>query len=145
MNKIYLTFFAFAVFLVLVSSCKPEDDPDPIPTDPRDKIVDTWRCDENSQVFDKSMMTIYTVSISVDDASTDMVVIDNFYQLGANNYIKAVLSGTDLTISGQVISGHTVNGTGLITDNFKKISWTYFVNDGSGEIDTCTAVYTPAF
>jgi hypothetical protein len=139
MNK-YLLLLA-SVLLIIAVSCEPED-PDDITEDPREKIENTWRCDENSQVFST---TTYTVDVKIDAASDNDVLIYKFYNLGSDKFLHATLSGTSLSITNQTIDGNVVNGNGLILNNYKKIQWTYYVDDGSGVIDTVTADYIPAY
>ncbi|MFH2142587.1 MAG: hypothetical protein ABIJ97_09210 [Bacteroidota bacterium] len=135
-------FFFLLAGLSLMISCEP-DDPDDSTDDPRDKIENTWRCDENSQVFST---TTYTVDIKKDATSEDKVLIYRFYNLGAQKFLKATLNGTSLTISNQIIDDNIISGSGLIMNNFKKIQWTYYVDDGSGvSIDTVSADYIPAY
>lgn len=127
-------------------SCQPEEEEPVVSDDLRDRLENTWSCDENSSIFDKSIKTIYTTEIVKDTTTSNMVLIYNFYQLGSNKYLRAKLSGSSLTITNQILDGNTINGTGNITNSYKKIEWTYYVDDGSGSsIDTCTAIYTPAF
>ncbi|GAB4292995.1 MAG: hypothetical protein Kow0068_18150 [Marinilabiliales bacterium] len=133
-----------SIILIFLVSCQPDENDDNLNDDVRDNLVKTWQCDENSQIYSKSTMTIYTVDIQKDDSSQDDILIYNFYNLGNEYYVKASLSGSELKIIQQEISGHTVNGTGIITNNFKRIDWQYYVDDGSGiDIDTVTAVYIP--
>ena len=108
--------------------------------DPRDKIVDVWTCIENSQIF-KSTTGSYTVEISKDQADSTKLIIENFYNLNREKYIKASLSGKSLAISNQNIEGFIFNGSGTITNNYNKIEWTYKVELPDGDIDNVTAVY----
>jgi len=55
----------------------------------------------------------------------------------------ATVAGMNLILSNQMIEGgFTVYGSGTISSNYKEISFSYTVDDGSGTADHCTAVYT---
>jgi hypothetical protein len=104
------------------------------------KIEGEWTCDEQSEIF-KATAEVYTVTISADADNTSGVIIDNFYGLNAS--AKANVSGMSLIIPNQnVEGGFSVSGSGTISSNFEKINLTYTVDDGSGTVDHCTAVYT---
>lgn len=99
-----------------------------------------WTCDETSEIY-KSTTSVYSVSISPDPDNENGVIIDNFYGLGAAVY--ADVSGMNLVVNLQTASGgYEVSGSGVISNNYREINWVYNVDDGSGVIDHCTAVYT---
>lgn len=108
--------------------------------DARDKIADVWSCIENSQIF-KSATGSYTVEISKDPADSTKVIIENFYNLDRNGYVKARLSGKTLSVSNQEIDRYVFNGKGIITNNYNKIEWTYQVEHPDGDFDNVTATY----
>jgi len=117
-------------------SCEPENS-DPQTDDTREKFVETWHCEEESQVFGTST---YSLSIEMDEYDDDNIVIYNFYQLGAQMYLTAKLNGSSFSINNKTIDNNTVNGTGSILNNSKRIEWEYYVDDGNS-IDTVTSVY----
>ncbi len=108
--------------------------------DARDKIADVWTCIENSQIF-KSATGSYTVEISKDPSDSTKVIIENFYNLERNSYVKARLNGKTLSISNQEIDRYIFNGNGTITNNYNKIEWTYQVEHPDGDFDNVTAMY----
>ena len=128
--------FLGIVVSALMISCESEEN-NPPSDDPRENLVETWHCEEESQIFGTST---YSLSIEIDEYNDDNVVIYNFYQLGAQMYLVAKLNGTNLTISNQTIDNNTVSGSGIIINNFKRIEWDYYVDDGSS-IDTVSSVY----
>ena len=129
-------------FVILSSSCEDLFELE-TSDDVRDKIIRTWECIEYSQVFYKSTTGSYTVDISKDPYDSTYVVLDNFYGLGIGYDLRAKLDGKNLTINNETIDDHIVNGTGVITNNYKQIDWEYNVELPDGEIDNVTAVYTP--
>ena len=132
-------FISIIIIIALTNSC--EDILDLEDTgDPRDRIIDTWLCNEDSEIF-KSVTGSYYVDISKDPNDSTKIVLDNFYQLGIGRDLKARLNGKTLTIINQNIEGYIFNGSGTITSNYDKISWTYKVEHTDGDIDNVTAVF----
>ena len=106
-----------------------------------------WNVDEQSQNF-KAANASYRVYISISPQDSSRLQIFNFYHLGNDTEVLAKTDGNRLELlSNQSVStsGVTytiVSGTGIITDDYRNIDWEYKVDDGSGEIDNATAVYT---
>jgi hypothetical protein len=106
------------------------------------KLEGSWQCDETSTIF-KSTEDIYSIYISPSETDSTRIFISNFYQLGNNVEAEASVSGYTITIPKKIIAGdYEVRGSGTISSNLKEISWTYFVDDGSGQEDEVEAVYT---
>lgn len=137
-------FILVAFICTFVYSCKPDDPVDPVPVDPRDKITGSWKCDEVSEVGGSQT---FTVNISNHSSDSTKIWIENIYGLSTStNKVSAyaILSNTTLSISIQTVVNDTyiINGNGTISSNFKTINFSYQVNDGSGDLDNVTAVYT---
>jgi|YNPMSStandDraft_1061717.scaffolds.fasta_scaffold00168_31 hypothetical protein len=118
------------------TACNP-DDPEPDTGDIRDKLVDSWKCTENSATYGTQN---YYVEITKDNQN-GYIIIDNFFNLGLGKSIKAYVSGQTVTINNQTVSGHLFNGSGTISSNFKSISWQYTFDEGNGQ-ENVTATYT---
>ncbi len=104
------------------------------------KLEGEWSCDEQSELY-KATSEVYSVYISPDADNEAGVIIDNFY--GLQTDARANIAGMSLIIPNQNLEGgFTVSGSGTISDDFKQIDLTYTVDDGSGVVDHCTAVYT---
>jgi hypothetical protein len=104
------------------------------------RIEGEWTVDEDSDFY-KSGKSVYTVTISPDPDTEGGVIIDNFYGLNVPAY--AVLSGMSLIVNTQTMAGgYEVEGSGRIDNNYNEIVWEYTVDDGSGAVDSVTAVYT---
>jgi hypothetical protein len=140
MNRIIKTTLAALAASICISSCE-----DLIDTgssgDPRDKLVDTWKVEENPGPF-KSVLEIYWVEIAKHPFDSTRIRIYNFYNVDAE--AVAILDGNDLILPEQELKGgFTVNGTGTVQGSkANEIIWTYFVDDGSGEVQSVQAVYT---
>jgi hypothetical protein len=139
MKKIPLySAFIFLLTIGLFFSCNPDDGGDPAPTDPRDKFVGSWLCQETSQSGNSS----FSVTISIDGSNSSQIFLDNFYHLGVGKKVYGVVAGNNVTLPNQVVNGFTVkSGNGTIVNSDTKINFSYVVNDGADD-DSCTAVYT---
>lgn len=137
--KVFNLLTIFTVLLALSVSC--EDADDLFGNEQIAELEGEWSVDENSEIFDKSTMSTYTVSISADPDNTNGIIIDNFYNVGIS--VRANVSGNSLTIPNQnAEDGYSVHGSGTISLNRSQISLDYIVNDGSSQDDHCTAIYT---
>lgn len=116
--------------------CQPDETTEP--TDDRDKFVAAWTCAENSSQTQNSS---FTVDINKSASVTTQIEIENFYNVGFSNKAKAEISGSSLTIPSQLYSGKQIHGSGTMVSN-NTITMTYYVDLGSGTIDTCTATLT---
>ena len=133
--------YVLGVFTImsLLTSCDPNDpnnNPQPI-DDPRDNYVGSWLCNEHSNLNGNSS---FSVTISLNPNNSTQIHLLNFYQLSGQQ-VYGVVTSNSVTIPSQQITNFNVKGTGTISNNYTKIDWNYYVNDGS-DIDTCTAVFT---
>ena len=138
MKKIFRTTLFTAIFASLIIACNPDDPNTPDNTDPRDKFVGSWLCNENSHLNGNSS---FTVTASLNPSNSSQIYLANFYQLGTSQKVYGVVASSSVTIPSQTLSSVTVRGSGDITNNDTKINWTYYVDDGA-DIDTCTAIYS---
>jgi len=134
----FSSFFKFIVFIILVTfvACDP-DDPTPDTGDIRDKLVSSWKCQENSATYG---LQNYYVEIFKDTVS-GVIIIDNFFNLGLGKSIKANVSGQNITINNQMLDGNLFNGSGTVSSNYNSISWSYTFDEGNGP-EAVSAVYT---
>jgi hypothetical protein len=110
--------------------------------DVRERLEGEWSCDETSEIF-KSTAEKFSVYISPHTHDSTKVLIDNFYGLGWDVSAVATVSGRNLYISSQTVGDEfTIIGSGTISSNYNEIKWNYSVEDGSGEVDNVSAVYT---
>jgi hypothetical protein len=122
---------------LLIISCAPEDNTSPTPTDVRDKWIGTYTCEETENA---SNVTTFDISIRKNTATTDGLIISNFYNIGSQYNLNATLSGTSISINQQTLNGFTITGSGT-TSGATKMNFNYSVQAG-GNTSTCTAVAT---
>lgn len=121
------------LLLVFVTGC--EDLTDALSS--RDRIVDTWKCDEVSGDFGSQT---YYVNITSNSADETKVKIENFYNI-SSLVVNATVNTLSLSIPSQTVGGYTISGSGTISAKYDKITLTYTVNDGGGT-DHVTATYS---
>lgn len=136
-NSIRIILFAVLLPLFLYAC---EIEPNSPSGDFRDNIVDTWSCKETSITSNNT--STYPSDISKHPTDSSKVLIDNFYQIGIGYDAYAILNKYTLTIPLQNIRGFSIKGSGTISANFKSINFSYSVDDGSGQIDQVTALYS---
>ncbi|MCK5537325.1 MAG: hypothetical protein KAI79_10890 [Bacteroidales bacterium] len=124
--KINRIFVSLSVFIVLLTPACFEDDLGDI----RDNITGTWRCQEESQLFE---VQYYDVDISKDESDELQIVIYNFFDRKQD--VLAVVSGFSLTIEAQEIDGWLIEGTGEMSTNYEIITWQFTADDGNGPED----------
>ncbi len=134
MRRILILFIAS---LLLTTACE-ELFPDPDGGDIISALEDNWRVEEESQVFGK---TNYIVEIERQPSDSSRIYVDNFYNVDATAGV--FVNNRSLSIPDQVLDGgYRVYGTGTVSRDTESISWQYSIDDGSGEPDNVTAIYT---
>ena len=94
-------------------------------------IVGSWHCSESTIYGSKN----YLVDIDRKRTDTTQFLLSNFYNQGDNEFIYAHLNGSTLTISQQQIVNQIVkSGTGIVSSDFKTITFDCNIYDGSSEI-----------
>ena len=107
------------------------------------RLEGDWNCEEESELFKATKgIYYYEVSILQDEDVSNRIIIFNFYQLGPYVAAEATVSGLNIPLHPDVEGDFTVNGSGTISSNYKRIDWNYTVDDGSGVLDHVTAIYT---
>ena len=124
-----LFFIASVLLAVLVLISCQTDDTDDL-EDPRDKILGTWDCVSNDSELLEQRFTVVLTKSSVDNR----INISNFHNLGGSGFYVEI-NGYKLTIPPQNCEGWDIEGTGTITTDFRKINWTYTIDEGNGQID----------
>lgn len=125
------------LFIIFVSfySCTPDEEP----INNIDKFYGTWGCQEKSKLTGPSS---YTVKILADETKKYDLKISNFYMYGFEDFAGADVSENSITIPRQILCNNIIQGNGYIDNAGTTINWEYTIDDGSGKVDSCTAIYT---
>ena len=126
------TFFYIALCCITLISCTGNE------PQAHTSIIGSWHCAESSAYGSRN----YLVDIDRKRTDTTQYLMSNFYNQDVNEFILAHLSGKTLTITQQQILALTVkSGTGLVSNDFKRIDFDYNMYDWSSEINV-HAIYT---
>ncbi len=115
-----------------------------------------WSCEETSEIYMqgeqgvqgelgmKGMMgtTVFPVYIAQDAMNANKYYIDNFYNMGSGSQVTVTLLGRSLNISTQKVQGIDFVGSGTVSADENTIELAYTADDGGGDIDHVTAIYT---
>jgi hypothetical protein len=126
MKKLNPFFLVAAISVMLITSCKKEDN------DARDKFVgsysmsETWTLDGGGSGTDN-----YTITIAKSDVNSKQILINNLGNTitayGAQMNVTATVEGSSLAIGTQSISlgdySVTVTGTGSLNDKLLTINY----------------------
>ncbi len=135
------------LFLVLgltagLYSCELLDDQTDLSV--AERLEGSWKVEYENNPY-KSTADAYPVYIDISPVDSNTILISNFFQLGSDINAIAKISGMTLTLPNQTIGdGFTIYGSGTITDNYKKITWRYFADEGSGIWEEINSIYTKA-
>lgn len=126
----------FILIIATIVGCSKDDDTND--SSPTSKLIGTWVCVEQSQIFGTNT---YSVDINPHSTISTRVVIDNFYNLGfQESHAQTDVNGNALTIINQTINGYSITGTGVLS-NDSEIKLSYTTDDGAG-VDNVTATLT---
>ncbi len=112
--------------LLVAASC--DERPENVYTN----IEGVYTCNERSA---HDGIRNFLVEIDKVQAEQNLYIIDNFHNLGDNQFIRAELVGDTLFINNQIIENLTVNGRGAVSSDFKQIEFTYITYDRFVELD----------
>lgn len=126
MRKISIRAILLLLPLMVAASC--EKRPENVYTN----IEGVYTCNERSA---HAGIRNFLVEIDKVQAEENLYIIDNFHNLGDNQFIRAELVGDTLFINNQIIINLTVNGKGAVSNDFKQIEFTYITYDRFVELD----------
>lgn len=133
--------FATIIMLALLGLTSCEEGLDLLSDDPRDAFVGKWHVAESTSK--KAATVYYEVNISKSSTDSTLIFINNFYGVGTNQSVEAIVSGSRTTIPSQTRDGFTFVGSGIIAYNDEKIDWIFTVDYNNGTIPYhVTATYT---
>jgi hypothetical protein len=121
-NKIILLLLP----LLLAASCEER------PENVYSNIEGVYTCNERSA---HAGIRNFLVEIDQVAGEQDLYIIDNFHNMGDNEFIRTELVGDTLFINNQIIGNLTVNGKGAVNSDFKRIEFTYITYNRILELD----------
>jgi hypothetical protein len=121
-NKIILLLLP----LLLAASCEER------PENVYSNIEGVYTCNERSA---HAGISNFLVEIDKVAGEQDLYIIDNFHNMGDNEFIRTELVGDTLFINNQIIGNLTVNGKGAVNSDFKRIEFTYITYNRILELD----------
>ena len=108
MRKISIRAILLLLPLMVAASC--EKRPENVYTN----IEGVYTCNERSA---HAGIRNFLVEIDKVQAEENLYIIDNFHNLGDNQFIRAELVGDTLFINNQIIINLTVNGKGAVSND----------------------------
>jgi len=136
-NNMKIKSFIAVTLLALLVSCTKEGEE--TNKDIRTDYLGNWKCTQTSKLNGNSQFTVNIKADANDDSKINMF---NFYGIGANDSIYAIVSTTaanSLSIPQQTHSSDYIAGSGNDVST-TKLTFDYTVDDGNA-IDTITAVF----
>lgn len=97
----------------------------------RDKFLGTYIVNETCQGSSDS----YTMTIAISGSSAQQVNVTNLYNAG--HTLLATVSGNDIAISSQTVSGITYTGVGTINSSGNVLTMNFQITDGTNS-DSCS-------
>ena len=130
-QKKIVAFYIVAFFSFLTACEKTEPD---IATNDRNKFIGIW----NAESLGSGGTRNFTLTITASNSSSDQVLIQNFDGGGSNTFVPATIEGDSLSLIRTVVSGETIEGSGIYSGGDLRFNFT--IDDGQGvENRTCTA------
>ncbi len=131
-NQKKIVALVMIIFLSILSGCE-KTEPDVAAND-RDKFIGIW----NAESFGSGGTRNFTLTITASNSSSDQVLMQNFDGGGSNTFVPATIEGDSLSIIRTVVSGETIEGSGIYSGG--DLSFNFTIDDGQGvENRTCTA------
>ncbi len=134
MKKEFIQIIVSVIMVLGFIACEKEE----LENNNRDLLVGSWNVIEKEAENDitktntRSLNDAYMVSISKSEVYESEVLISNFFQLGNDFVVNATIDGKNIEIPQVTINEVSVRGSGTISGNKKKITWSYWVDMGDG-------------
>jgi len=138
MKRLKLT-SAFLVFSMLFISCIDEPAQPQSTSEIINEISREWTCNMDEAGFPVN----FSVVIASDPIDDTKILISNFHKIGTN-LSASVIVRKDLTleIPEQVINNQVFKGSGIISDDYTEITWSYTIEDDNGDVNQVTGKYS---
>jgi hypothetical protein len=124
MKRISKYILLFSLLGGLITSCSKESKTETALN--RSSLTGTWMVTESSK------KATYEVTILIDSANSNGVLIANFAGAGQNVKAVAFLTGNTLSLTNNELLSNEwiVNGSGMVTGT-TRIDWSYSIDDGA--------------
>lgn len=134
-------YYCFFIILLSINGCEFENDNEDS-IEVAKNIIGTWKCIERD-VNEYDEFT-YDINIVIKDLDSTNVRIYNFYNVGKNYYVIGKVEGNILNLkSGSFGNGFIlISGSGTISASYKKIEFTYTIDEGDGTKKKYISTYT---
>lgn len=126
--------FALISALLLFSACTPDNE---TTGDDRDSFTGGWTCKDSSKTTG-DVQPLYSVNIAK-SGTADTVIIYNFYNLGGNTSVIALVSGNSIVIPSQTDDSYLMSGSGLYSHDAITINYSAKLGNAT---DNGVAVYS---
>lgn len=126
--------FAMISALLLFSACTPDNE---TTGDDRDSFTGGWTCKDSSKTTG-DVQPLYSVNIAK-SGTADTVIIYNFYNLGGNTSVIALVSGNSIVIPSQTDDSYLMSGSGLYSHDAITINYSAKLGNAT---DNGVAVYS---
>lgn len=108
-----------SIAILMFSSCTPDDNST---GDDRDRLTGSWTCKDSSKSTG-NVEPLYSVNITK-AGDPDSIRIYNFYNLGGNTSIVALVSGTSIVIPTQTDDSYVMSGSGIYSNSSFNLNYT---------------------
>ncbi len=103
------------------------------------EISREWTCNMDEEGFPIDFNAV----ISADPIDDTRVLISNFHKIGTNLTVSVIVH-KDLTleIPEQIVNNQVFKGSGIVSDDYTQITWTYSIENDNGDIVQVTGKYS---
>ena len=138
MKRLKLT-SAFLVFSLLFISCIDEPAQPQITSEIIKEISREWTCNMDEAGFNVD----FTAVIAPDPINDTKILISNFHKIGTNLSASVIVrKDLSLEIPEQVINNQVFKGSGIISDDYTEITWSYTIEDDNNDVSQVTGKYS---
>ena len=103
------------------------------------EISREWICNMDEEGFPVD----FTAVISADPIDDTKIKISHFHKIGTDLTVSVIVR-KDLTleIPEQIVNNQVFKGSGIISDDYTQITWSYSIEDDNGDISQVTGTYS---
>ena len=103
------------------------------------EISHEWICNMDEEGFS----VVFTAVISADPIDDTKIKISNFHKIGTDLTVSVIVrKDLSLEIPEQIVNNQVFKGSGVISDDYTQITWSYSIEDDNGDISQVTGKYS---